>query len=160
MAKKANRDLIAGTAALLVAVLLFCAIGFKRDIGRHSTASYTLSARFNHTDGLNAGAPVRLAGIEVGKIIDLTLNGDYGVTVRFSLPESVRLPDDSGISVQSQSLLGNKYLELTPGGSEDMLSDGDFLDFTEDSPDLVNLLDKVIAAAKADRKNNKCAKGN
>ena len=40
-----------------------------------------------------------------------------------------------------------------------MLADGDFLDFTEDSPDLVNLLDKVIAAAKANRKNNNCAKG-
>ena len=89
----------------------------------------------------------------------MTLDGDYGVTVRFSLPKAVQLPDDSGISVQSQSLLGSKYLELTPGGSEDMLADGDFLDFTEDSPDLVNLLDKVIAAAKANRKNNNCAKG-
>ncbi|HBO58585.1 MAG TPA: outer membrane lipid asymmetry maintenance protein MlaD [Alphaproteobacteria bacterium] len=159
MGKKANRDLIAGTAALLTVALLFCAISFKRDIGRRSTASYTLSARFNHTDGLNTGAPVRLAGIEVGKITGLTLDEDYGVTVRFSLPESVQLPDDSGVSVQSQSLLGNKYLELTPGGSEDMLSDGDFMDFTEDSPDLVKLLDKVISAAKANRKNNTCAKG-
>lgn len=159
MGGKANKDLIAGTAALTVVALLFCAISFKRDIGRHSTASYTLSARFNHTDGLNTGAPVRLAGIEVGKITALTLDGDYGVTVRFSLLKAVQLPDDSGISVQSQSLLGSKYLELTPGGSEDMLADGDFLDFTEDSPDLVNLLDKVIAAAKANRKNNNCAKG-
>lgn len=147
--KAENKELFAGIVAFLAAAGVFCAVAaFGK--GKASD-TYTLSARFNQTDGLIAGNDVRLAGIKIGRVESLRLDDYYGVIATLSLPESIRLPDDSGAAVQSTSLIGAKYIELTPGGSEDMLEDGAFIEFTQDSPDLMGLLDKVIDMAKADR---------
>lgn len=145
-----KKELIAGAVAFLAAAVVFCAVAA---VGKgRSSGTYTLSARFNQTEGLIAGNDVRLAGIKVGRVESLRLDDYYGVIATLSLPESIRLPDDSGAAVQSSGLIGAKYVELTPGGSEDMLENGGFIEFTQDSPDLMGLLDKVIDMAKADRK--------
>lgn len=151
-----KKELWAGVAAFLAAVFVFYLIGASTILRDHRTDTYYLKARFNQADGLIVGGQVRLAGIKIGEVISETLDDHYGVVVTFSLPERIQLPDDTGASVQSTSLIGSKYIELLPGGSEDMLEPGDSIQFTEDSPNLEKLLDKVIAMAKADRKKNKC----
>lgn len=117
--------------------------------------TYTLSARFNQTEGLIAGSDVRLAGIKVGRVVSQKLDDYYGVVVTFSLPKDIQLPEDSGAAVQSSGLIGTKYIELQPGGAEDMLPAGGFIEFTQDSPNLQSLLDKVISMARADRQKHK-----
>ena len=102
------------------------------------------------------GNDIRLAGIKVGQITSLQLDDYFGVIVRFNLPKSIVLPDDSGAAVQSSGLIGSKYIELQPGGSEEVLQEGDFIEFTQDSPNLQNLLDKVISMAKANKQKHKC----
>lgn len=138
-----RKELTAGIAALLCAVSVFSLFGGRQ--ARNTVSSYTVGARFNQIQGLDVGADVRLAGIPVGTVAKQELDDHYGVVVTLKLPSSVLLPEDTGASVQTNGVLGKKYIELTPGGSEEMLEDGAFLDFTEDSPDLKKLIDKVIA---------------
>lgn len=149
---KAERtELIAGAVSFFAAVLVFYLIGAS-SVFRQKSDTYTLSARFNQTDGLIVGNEVRLAGIKIGQVLSQRLDDYYGVIVTFSVPKNIRLSTDSGASVESTGLIGAKYIELQPGGDDEMLEPGDMLEFTQDSPDLIGLLDKVISMAKADRK--------
>ncbi len=147
-------ELTAGALAFFAAVVCFYLIG--SGVVRKPAETYDVQARFNQTEGLVAGNDVRLAGIKIGRVADLRLDEYYGVVATLTLPAKIRLPDDSGAAVQSTGLIGAKYVELTPGGSEDMLTDGSFIEFTQDSPNLQNLLDKVVDMAKADRQKRKC----
>ena len=149
--KTERTELIAGAVSFLAAVFVFYLIGTSSLFHRKSD-TYTLSARFNQTDGLTVGNEVRLAGIKIGHVISQRLDDYYGVVVTFSLPNYIQLPEDSAASVQSSGLIGSKYIELSPGGEEDALAPGSMVEFTQDSPDLIGLLDKVISIAKTNRK--------
>ena len=152
--KTERTELIAGAVSFLAAVIVFCLIGTS-SLFHKKADTYTLSARFNQTDGLTVGNEVRLAGIKVGQVLSQRLDDYYGVVVTFSLPDHIRLPEDSGAAVQSGSLLGKKYIELLPGGDEETIPEGGMIEFTQDSPDLMALLDKVLSMARANRKNAK-----
>lgn len=149
--KAETKELLAGASAFFAAVVVFCMIGAGSAL-RGESDEYTLSARFNQTEGLITGSDVRLAGIKVGRVVSQKLDDYYGVVVTFSLPGNIRLPEDSAAAVQSSGLIGKKYVELQPGGAEDMLPEGGFIEFTQDSPNLQSLLDKVVSMAKADRR--------
>ena len=150
-----KKELIAGAITFFAALIVFYLIGTS-GLAENKADTYTLSARFNQTEGLIVGNDIRLAGIKVGQITSLQLDDYFGVIVRFNLPKSIVLPDDSGAAVQSSGLIGSKYIELQPGGSEEVLQEGDFIEFTQDSPNLQNLLDKVISMAKANKQKHKC----
>lgn len=149
--KSEKKELLAGALTFVLAVALFAFVGLHKGAGNGSSDSYRISVRFNRTDGLNVGDDVRLAGVRVGSVVSQKLDDYFGVVTTFSLPSSVALPDDSGASIQSDGLLGAKFIELMPGGSEDMLGDGDTLSFSEDALNLESLLDKVISLSKAAR---------
>lgn len=149
--KTERTELIAGAVAFLAAVFVFYLIGSSSFFNKKSDA-YVLSARFNQTEGLVVGNEVRLAGIKIGNVLSQKLDDYYGVVVTFSVPNDVRLSVDSGASIQSTGIIGSKYIELEPGGDEEFLKPGDMMDFTQDSPDLMGLLDKVISMTKANRK--------
>lgn len=152
--KTERTELMAGTAAFLTAVIVFCLIGTSSFFHKKAD-SYVLTARFNQTDGLAVGNEVRLAGIKVGHVLSLRLDDYYGVEATFSVPDHILLPSDSGAAVQTDGLLGKKYIELMPGGDDETLSAGDAIEFTQDSPDLTALLDKVVSMAKANRQKEK-----
>ena len=152
--KTERTELIAGTIAFLTAAVVFFLIGTSSFFQKKAD-SYTLTARFNQTDGVTVGNEVRLAGIKIGHVLSLRLDDHYGVVATFSVPNHIRLPEDSGAAVQSESLIGKKYIELLPGGEEEMIPEGGAIEFTQDSPDLMALLDKVISMAKANRKKAK-----
>lgn len=150
--KTERTELIAGAVTFLAAVFVFYLIGTS-SVFHKKADTYTLSARFNQTEGLTVGNEVRLAGIKIGHVVSQRLDDYYGVVVTFSVPDDIRLPEDSAASVQSTGLIGGKYIELAPGGEEDVLAPGSMVEFTQDSPDLIGLLDKVVSIAKSDRKN-------
>lgn len=152
-----RKEIWAGAAVFLAAAIAFFLIGTRQSVSGREAGSYLLSARFNQADGLIPGNEVRVAGIKVGKVVRQSLDPHYGVLVTFSMSKKILLPDDSGASIQSDGLFGAKLIEIVPGGSEDMLAEGDTLSFTEDALNIESLLDKVISMAKADRaKKSRC----
>jgi phospholipid/cholesterol/gamma-HCH transport system substrate-binding protein len=87
---------------------------------------------------------VRLAGIKVGAVTDLELDAEsYQALVGFTVRDDLRLPEDSDVKVASEGLLGGSFLEITPGASEFMLTDGDEVLNTQGSINLLNLLSRL-----------------
>lgn len=147
-----KKELIAGALAFLFALFLLGAVGARKSVGTQQTGTYLLSARFNTVDGLSLGADVRIAGINVGKVVSLKLDEHFGVIVSMGIGKKILLPDDSSASIQSHSLVGTKYIEIIPGGSEDILEENDEISYTEDAINILDLADKALSMAKKKKK--------
>jgi phospholipid/cholesterol/gamma-HCH transport system substrate-binding protein len=107
---------------------------------------YTLTASFRSAEGVTVGTDVRLAGVKVGTVTGLRLNPEtYRADVEFSIDQSVLVPDDSGVAVASEGLLGGNFIEITPGGSAFNLESGGEIEDTQGSVSLLTLLMKFVA---------------
>lgn len=106
---------------------------------------YTVSARFNSVDGIGNGSEVRIGGIKVGQVTEMDLDTEsYEAIINLQLREDVKLPEDSSAAIVSASLLGGKYVNIEPGGMEDMLADGDEISFTQSSVNFESLIGKMV----------------
>lgn len=113
---------------------------------------YTVFATFNRTDGLSVGDKVRLAGIDVGRVENSVLDDNFRATLTLKIKHNIHIPDDSSAAIVSSGIMGNKYIEIEPGGSEDFIEEnGDFL-YTQDAIVLEELVDRIISLGKAKRK--------
>jgi phospholipid/cholesterol/gamma-HCH transport system substrate-binding protein len=88
------------------------------------TGGYTLSALFDTAAGINDETPVLLAGLRVGMVTDMRLEGGRA-RVYFKIKSSARIPRDSQITVASRGFLGARYLEIAPGRSGESYRDGE-----------------------------------
>jgi phospholipid/cholesterol/gamma-HCH transport system substrate-binding protein len=143
MARRNVAEVLSGAVVLLVAAgFLGFAIAHS---GRSSASGYTLTAKFDHIDGLAVGADVRLAGVKVGSILDERIDPKtYLAVVTLSVRNGLELPKDSSAAVSTESLLGGEYISLSPGGDTAMLEPGGVITITQSSISLEQLLGKFI----------------
>ena len=105
--------------------------------------NFTLLAGFQSVDGIRLGSDVLLAGVRVGQVTQIELNKEsFQAVVTLSLFEDYKLPDDTAAVINSDGLLGGKYISLDVGGSDLALNDGDELIYTQSSMSILNLLSK------------------
>ena len=112
-----------------------------------SKAGYHVLAKFDNIGDLKPGAPVSMAGVNIGEVESIRFDPkDYkaAVTLRISNDYS-QIPDDSDASIQTQGLLGGKYIGIGPGGSDMFLKDGSTVPFTQSAIVLETLVNKFFA---------------
>lgn len=127
-------------SVLLGAVLFFV---HSRSYADSQTGDFILYANFTKADGLMNGAAVRVAGIPVGHVAGQTLSENYRVHVRLVFNRYLELPEDSSATIETDGLLGEKHLEIIPGGSYELLASGDVIGYTQNAIILGELMDKV-----------------
>ena len=136
-------ETVMGAVVLLVAAFFIVFAYSKVDIS--STGGYDISAKFDQVDGILVGSDVRMSGIKIGSVTSTFLDPKtYFAEVSISIRSDVKIPTDTSISVASEGLLGQKYLSLSPGGSDKMLTSGDEIAVTQGSIDLMGLVGKMI----------------
>jgi phospholipid/cholesterol/gamma-HCH transport system substrate-binding protein len=131
--------------AIVVAVaVLFLGFAYMRT-GSGSLSGYDLNVRLAKADGLGIGTDVRISGIKVGSVSDLTLDPKtYLVTVHMSIRDDIKVPTDSSVLVTSAGFLGSQYLSITPVGDDKMLAAGGTIENAQGSVDLMNLVGRYI----------------
>ncbi len=108
-------------------------------------AHYALEARFQSVSGLKTGSNVEMSGVAIGKVDRIYLDPERLVAVvRLKIQDELRLSDDTIASVKTSGLIGDKFIMLTPGGSEDMLEPGDMISETESAVDIEALISKYV----------------
>jgi phospholipid/cholesterol/gamma-HCH transport system substrate-binding protein len=110
-------------------------------------SGYHVLAKFDNIGDLKPGAPVSMAGVNIGEVDSIRFDPkDYkaAVTLRISNAYS-QIPDDSDASIQTQGLLGGKYIGIGPGGSDMYLKDGSTIPFTQSAIVLETLVNKFFA---------------
>ena len=143
--KKMTLEMIVGLF-LLAGFVSFAWISIKMgDIRMFSDETYPVTARFTSISGLKEGASIELAGVKVGKVSGIELDGDdYEAVVHLDISESVQLTDDSIASIRTAGIIGDRFIKLTPGGSDTYLEAGDEIDETESSISIEELVSKYI----------------
>jgi phospholipid/cholesterol/gamma-HCH transport system substrate-binding protein len=147
--KKMNLEMIVGLF-LLTGFASFSFIAIKMgDISLFMEDSYPVSARFVSISGLKEGAVVEVAGVKVGKVSAIELDGGkYEAVVHMDISKTVHLSDDSIASIRTAGIIGDRFIKLTPGGSEDYLDPGDEIQETESAISLEELVSKYIFEKK------------
>lgn len=145
MMKRENLDLVVG---LFVLMGFLCFVYLSVQLGEFSPFSlrtqYLVQAEFNNVSGLKEGAVVEIAGVGVGRVAGVELSERQRALVSLRIDRGVEVSEDAIASVKTQGIIGEKYVSITPGGSEFMLSDGDMLMETESALDLEELVSKYI----------------
>jgi phospholipid/cholesterol/gamma-HCH transport system substrate-binding protein len=133
---------LAVAAAFLVYLISSTGLGVTGD-------RYSLSASFRSAEGVSAGTDVRLAGVKIGNVTEVSLDPTtFRAVTEISLAESVQIPDDSAVIVASEGLLGGSFIEIIPGGSPFNLEEGGEIIDTQSSVSLINLLLKFVAGGE------------
>ncbi len=115
------------------------------DLDLFQKDSYDITASFTSISGLKEGATLEVAGVVVGKVTKIELNEEeYEATVYMDVIKSVQLSDDSIASIRTSGIIGDKFIKLTPGGSDIFLESGDSIDETEASISIEELVSKYI----------------
>ncbi|MBO7244169.1 MAG: MCE family protein [Alphaproteobacteria bacterium] len=142
--KSEKKEIFAGVllVALLSISLLFV---HARAVLDKKGTDFVLYAPFNQSDGLMVGADVRMGGIKVGRVVDQTLNNNYQVLVKMEFFNSMNIPIDSSVIIETDGLLGAKHIEIVPGADEEFFLSGGEFEYTQDALILSDLMDKVNA---------------
>ncbi len=110
-----------------------------------SDESYRVKARFNSISGLKQGAIVEIAGVKVGKVEHIDLdNGEYEAIVELSLKNGVKLQEDSIASIRTAGIIGDRFVNIKPGGADDLIEPGGTIIETESAISLEELISKYI----------------
>lgn len=113
--------------------------------------SYTVQARFDNIGGLKARAPVRSAGVNVGRVTGITLDAQtFQGVATMEIRKDVLFPRDSSAKILTAGLLGDQYIGLEPGGDEKNLANGDVITQTQSAVVLENLIGQFLFNRAAD----------
>lgn len=141
---------------LLGAIVIFVAGAFLYhgyDKGNVATPSgLEIYADFTTIGGLKPGDSVQISGVKVGAVSAVELTPDnYLARVHMSVDPSLKLPLDTAALISSESLLGGRYLALEPGAEEDLLGNGDGIQYTQAPQNLEQLLGQFIFSMNNDK---------
>jgi phospholipid/cholesterol/gamma-HCH transport system substrate-binding protein len=152
MNKKSIEILVGLFVALGALALLFLALKAANLTSFTGTGqTYTVQARFDNIGGLKARAPVRSAGVNVGRITGISLDRvTFQGVVSMELNSDVAFPRDSSAKILTSGLLGDQYIGLEPGGSEQNLAAGDVITHTQSAVVLENLIGQFLFNRAAD----------
>ena len=128
--------------ALGILCLAFLSIRIARN-ELFAAGGYEVQAVFTNCNGLRSGSPIMIAGVEIGRVKQITLQ-DYEAKVVLMLQPGVGLQKDAMASIKTKGLIGEKYIEITPGAADQMIPAGGTLHGTEPAMDLESLISKFV----------------
>jgi phospholipid/cholesterol/gamma-HCH transport system substrate-binding protein len=104
---------------------------------------YDLQATFSNSGGLKVGSGIIIAGVDIGHVKSITLE-NYQANVVMNLPSDVKIQEDAIASIRTKGLIGEKYVDISPGGSDKILPPGGKIRETQPAVDMVELISKYV----------------
>ncbi|MEW6703555.1 MAG: outer membrane lipid asymmetry maintenance protein MlaD [Pseudomonadota bacterium] len=145
MSKKGIETLVGLFVLLGILGLVFLALKAANLGSFNGGDTYQVQARFDNIGGLKVRAPVRSAGVTVGRVSSIALDGKtYQGVVTLDLEKSFQFPRDSSAKILTAGLLGDQYIGLEPGGDEKNLAAGDVIRQTQSAVVLENLIGQFL----------------
>jgi phospholipid/cholesterol/gamma-HCH transport system substrate-binding protein len=131
---------------IFVLIGVFCLVYISIRLGRLEVIGsgyYTVYADFEKAGGIKQGSSVEIAGVEVGKVKSIRLD-NYQARVELSIEKTVKLQEDTIASIRTKGLIGEKFVQITPGGSDRTIPAGGRIRETESAIDVEELVSKYI----------------
>lgn len=141
-----KNDVWVGLFVMLGAVaLLFLALKAANLMTWSFSDNYQVTAKFDNIGGLKPGAAVKSAGVVVGRVNNIAFDGEsFQAKVTLELQSQHVFPQDSSLKILTSGLLGEQYLDVSPGADEANLVAGDVISFTQSAVILENLISQFL----------------
>lgn len=138
-------EAVIGFAVLTVSAF-FIYLAYETS-GEKIKDGYVLTARFEDVSGLTSGSDIKINGIKVGIVKKLSLEDDYSAKAELLIQNKYKIPSDSSVAISTDGIMGNKFVAISVGYSDNSLKQGDEVEDTKSSLNLEKLVDKFIAGA-------------
>ena len=130
---------LAGILVFIYGTMQVTHLGDKR--------GYDLNAKFKNVSGLEENAPVRMVGVTIGRVKDIQVINRHARVVLL-IEDGREIDREASLAIRSQGILGDKYVEITPGSSDELYRPGETITNTRAAPDLDGLLESLETAGK------------
>ena len=143
---RSKNDVWVGLFVLLGALaVLFLALKSANLLTLNFSKNYTVSAKFDNIGGLKPGAAVKSAGVVVGRVNKIEFDGEsFQAKVTLDLQAEHVFPQDSSLKILTSGLLGEQYLDISPGADEKNLAQGDKIGSTQSAVILENMISQFL----------------
>ena len=111
---------------------------------------YLLNAEFDNISGLKFGAPVEIAGVPVGEVVDIRLKESIAV-VRMKISRAVQIRDDDIASIRTKGIIGDRYVKISRGASGIFVPEGGTMTETESVVDIEDIIGKIVHSLGGDK---------
>jgi phospholipid/cholesterol/gamma-HCH transport system substrate-binding protein len=144
--QRSKNDMWVGLFVLIGALaVLFLALKSANLLTLSFSSDYEVSAKFDNIGGLKPGAAVKSAGVVVGRVKKIEFDGEsFQAKVTLALQSGLGFPQDSSLKILTSGLLGEQYLDVSPGADEKNLVAGDRIGSTQSAVILENLISQFL----------------
>lgn len=143
-----NKTAIESAVGVFVLIGLLCVGYLTIKLGKMELLGdnfYYLQARFQNATGVKKGAQVEIAGVPVGQVDSITLDRQRQMAlIKMKIQKGIQVTDDVIASVKTAGLIGDRFIKLSPGGSDKILKSGDTITETESAIDIEALISKYV----------------
>ncbi len=142
--KKIDLELAIG---FFVIIGILCLAYLSIKLGRLDTfggGKYAVYAKFVKVGGIKPGAVIEIGGVEVGKVKSVEINEEYQAVLTLLIEKGVKIQEDAIASIKTKGLIGEKYVEITPGGSDKNIPDGGMIRETQSAIDVEEIIGKFV----------------
>ena len=138
-------EFIIGLGVIIIAGWFILSVVSKSEKLSNISETTNYIASFNDVSGISVGSNIKLAGVTVGKVLELKLDEiNYTAEMVLGINKKIKIPNDSEIIITSEGLLGGNYVSISPGGSDIFLKANEKFSFTQSSLSLNNLIQKFF----------------
>ena len=138
-------EFIVGLGVIIIAGWFILSVVSKSEKLTNVGETTKYLASFNDASGISVGSDIKLAGVTVGKVLQLELDEiNYTAEMVLGISRKIKIPNDSEIIITSEGLLGGNYVSISPGGSDIFLKANENFSFTQSSLSLNNLIQKFF----------------
>jgi phospholipid/cholesterol/gamma-HCH transport system substrate-binding protein len=141
--KKNTLEMVVGLFMIIgFAAFVYLAVQLGEVSFLTRSKTYNLEAEFDNVAGVKKGASVQVAGVNVGEVVSIELGEMDVALLSLQISNKLKVPVDSMASVKSQGIIGDKYIQLSLGGDEEIFKPGETIVDTESSVDIESLISK------------------
>ena len=116
-------------------------LGKLEIVGRNA---YIVYAEFEKAGGIKPKAVVEIAGVEIGTVKSVRITKDYRAQLAIEIDKKIKLQEDVIASIKTKGLIGEQYVQISPGGSDKMIQNGGTIRETESAIDIEELISKYV----------------
>ena len=141
-------ETVMGAVVLMIAGF-FLTFAYTNSGYRTTNDSISYHGVFDRVDGLVVGGDVRMSGVKIGSIREMSIDPNtYLANVTFTVNSQIKIPKDSSAEIVSDGIMGGKYLALVPGGDDEMLKADAQIEHTQSSVSLEAMIGQLIFSPK------------
>ena len=143
--KKINKEIILGVIIILLSLVIFINLFNGYNSNKSNNISFSLNSDFNNVGSLSAGNDIKIHGVKVGEVTDISINPELFVAnVILEFDNFYKLPSDSIFTITSNGLMGGSYIDIKIGSSDLTFNENETTKHNIDAISIENIISDII----------------